>query len=147
MDIILLQAIEKLGAEGAVVRVKPGYARNFLIPRGMALAATSASVKAVEERARQQQKKQSRLMQQVEDLAKRIEALTITLKLNVGEDGQPFGSITGHALVAALKPQGITVPKAAVHLAQPIKTLGTHVVAIRVHAQRTASLTVQVVKA
>ena len=147
MEIILLKDVDKVGKEGAVVRVKPGFARNFLLPRGLALPATASNTKSVEERARQTQKKRDRARRQAETVKQTLESRSVTLTLAMGEGDKAFGSITVHDIVEALAKDGLTVEKRAVQLAEPIKTLGTFDVPVRVHPEVTATLKVLIVKA
>lgn len=147
MNVILLKPVEKVGNPGAIVRVKSGYARNFLIPRGLALPATDANRKQSEETVRQQARKVERVARQAQDLKKQVEALTLTMTLSSGEDDRPFGSVSAHDVLVGLREQGITVEKSAIELAEPIKAFGTHHVSVRLHAQVTAVLNVSVAKA
>ena len=147
MDVILLQHVEKIGNQGAVVRVKPGFARNFLIPRRLALPSTDANRRQLEETARQQARKVARAAKQAHDLKAKVEALTLTMTLSSGEGDKPFGSVSAHDVLVGLREQGITVEKSAIELAEPIKAFGTHQVSVRLHAQVTAVLHVSVAKA
>lgn len=147
MDVVLLQDVEKLGAEGAVVHVKPGFARNFLVPRGLALPATPEQLRAVEERARVRTAKVQRLLTDAQALKARMESKSLTLKLTLGEDEKAFGSVTSHDILQALKTEGIEVERHAIHLAEPIKALGIYDVPVRLQADVTATVKVWVVKA
>ncbi len=147
MDVILLQDVEKLGAEGAVVRVKPGFARNYLVPSGLAVPATPKQVKAVEVGRQQRQRKAARAQADAEVVKHRLESHSLTLKLTLGEGDKPFGSVTAHDVVEALARDGIQVEKHAVQLEQPVKALGIYEVPIRIHADVTAILKLWVVKA
>ncbi len=147
MDVILLQDVEKLGAEGAVVHVKPGFARNYLLPSGLAVPATPKQVKAVEVGRQQRQRKAARAQADAEAVKHRLESHSLTLKLTVGEGDKPFGSVTAHDVVEALARDGIQVEKHAVQLEQPVKALGIYEVPIRIHADVTATLKLWVVKA
>ena len=147
MDVILTQHVDKIGNQGAVVHVKSGFARNFLIPRGLALPATDANRKQFEETARQQARKVERAAQQAQDLKQRIEALTLTMSLSAGEGDKPFGSVSAHDVLTGLREQGITVEKSAIELSEPIKAFGTHHISVRLHAQVTAVLNLSVAKA
>ena len=146
MDIILLNDVEKLGASGAIVKVRPGYARNFLIPRGMAAPATTARVRAAAETGKQKTQRAARLKFRAEELKQQIERASITLTLTLGEDGKPFGAITNHDIAEALQRGGHDLDKHAVQLAEPIKALGTFDVTIRVHADVTATLKLRIAK-
>ena len=147
MDVVLLKDVEPLGAEGAVVHVKPGFARNYLLPRGLAVPATPQHLKAVEEITRQRAKKLERVKVEAEALKRKLESRSLTLKLTVGADDKPFGSVTTHDIVEALGRDGLSVEKHAVHLSEPIKTLGVFDVPIRLQPEVTATLKVWVVKA
>ena len=147
MDILLVKDVEKVGKEGAVVQVKPGFARNYLLPRGLAVPATAAQLKAVEARTQQTARKASQQRQQAEALKQKLQSLSLTMKLTLGEGEKPFGSVTVHDLVAALAPHGIAVEKHMLGLAEPIKALGIYEVPVRLHPDVTATLKVWVVKA
>ena len=147
MDIVLLKDVEKLGQEGAVIQVKPGFARNYLIPRGLAVPATPEQLKAIEAKQRQRLRKTERAKADAEALKGKLEGRAVTLTLSLGEGDKPFGSVTVHDVVGALQRDGMTIDKHAIGLEQPIKTLGTHALPIRLHPEVTATLTVQVVKA
>lgn len=147
MDVVLLKEVENLGTQGAVVHVKPGFARNYLLPRGLAVAATAEQIKSVEEIKRQQQRKTQRIKAEAEILKKTIEAHPLSFKLTLGSEEKAFGSVTVHDIVEALSRQGIAVEKHAVHLAQPIKTLGDFEVPIKLHPQVTVNVRLTVVKA
>jgi len=145
--VVLLKAVEPLGPEGTVVQVKPGYARNYLIPRGLAAPATPQQLKLVEAARRQRLQKEERERAQTEALKRKLEGHSLTLKLTVGTDDEPFGSITTHDLAEALAQEGLQVAKHAIHLEQPIKTLGVYEIPVRLLADVTATLKVWVVKA
>ena len=147
MDVVLLKDVEKLGSEGSVIHVKPGFARNYLLPYGLAAPATPAQLKAIEDAKRQRELKLQRIKSGAEALKRKLEGRSLTLKLNLGADDKPFGSITTHDVVEALAGDGIEVDKHAVHLEQPIKTLGIYEVPVRVHPEITATLKLWVVKA
>ena len=147
MDVVLIKSVEQLGVEGAVVRVKPGYARNFLLPRGLAVAATPAYIKTVEEITRQRARKVQQQAAEAEALKQRLEQQALSFTLNLGEDGKAFGSITLHDVMEALAHAGITLEKHVVHLPQPIKTLGVHEVTVKLHPSVAAVLKVRVTKA
>lgn len=147
MDVILVKDVEKLGKEGTTVHVKPGYARNYLLPRGLALPATPEHQRALEARTRHAAVKQERLRQQAEGLKQKLESRSLTLTLTLGEGDKPFGSVTVHDLVEHLAREGITIEKSAIQLAEPLKTLGIFEVPVRLHPEVTATLSVWVVKA
>jgi large subunit ribosomal protein L9 len=147
MDVVLLKDVEKLGAEGAVVKVKPGFARNYLLPRGLAVRASAERVQQVEAAQRRRQEQGQRARAGAEALRTQIEGRAIRLTLNVGDDGHPFGSVSVHDLIEALAREGFTVEKHQIQLEQPIKTLGVFDVAVRLHPDVTATVKVSVAKA
>ena len=147
MDVLLLKDVDKLGAEGSVVHVKPGFARNYLVPCGLAVVATAQQRRAVEAQQRQRQAKSQRLQAGAEALKQTIERRALTLTLTVGAEDKAFGSITAHDVVEALAKHGISVEKHAVQLEEPIKALGAVQIPIRLHPAVTATLKVSVVKA
>ncbi|MBI3323878.1 MAG: 50S ribosomal protein L9 [Candidatus Omnitrophica bacterium] len=147
MDVVLLKEVDRLGKEGSVVRVKPGFARNYLVPRGLAALANPTMLKAVEDRRRQLQLKQERIRKQTEQLKQRLESRSWTVKLTLGEGEQAFGSITVQTILEALANEGIALEKSAIKLEQPIKALGIYDVPVRLHPDLTATLKLWVVKA
>ena len=147
MDVILLSDVQRLGKQGAVVKVKPGFGRNFLIPHGLALLATAEHLHTVQERARQAQGKAQRQRTQAETLKQKLEAHALTLKLTLGEGGAAFGSISVHDIAEALAQEKLPVEKAMIKLEEPIKSLGIYDVPVRLHTDVTATLKVWVVKA
>ena len=146
MDVILLKPVDPLGLEGAVVKVKPGYARNYLLPQGLAVPATAQQLKAAEARQRQQQQKTERIKAQAETLKRKLEGRSLTLKLSLGEGDKPFGAITTHEVLDALTREGFELEKHAVHLEEPIKSLGVFELPVRLHPEVTAILKLWVVK-
>ena len=147
MNVILLKDVEKLGTEGATVQVKPGFARNYLIPRGLAVAATAEQLKVVEARERGRAKQLQQVKAQAQTLKQQVESRALTLTLTVGADDKPFGSVTTHDICDALTRDGLEVEKHAIRLTEPIKTLGVYDIPIRLPADVTATLKVSVVKA
>ena len=146
MDVILLKDVEKLGAEGAVLAVKPGFARNYLLPRGLAVLASPQQLKAMEALKRQRSRQAERRKAEVEALKQKLEARSLTLKLSLGEDEKPFGAVTAHDIVDALRRDGLEVEKHAVQLPQPIKALGVFDIPVRLLPDVTATVKLWVVK-
>jgi large subunit ribosomal protein L9 len=145
MELILRENVDNLGKAGELVRVKPGYARNFLLPRGLAYEATEGNKKRI---AGEQKAKQARAAQErseAEALAGRIGQASVTLTGKAGEEGKLFGSITAQDIAGALAAQGIQVDKRRIDLDQPIKTLGFHSVPVKLHSDVTAEVRVNVV--
>ena len=144
MDVILLKDVVTLGAEGSVVHVKPGFARNYLLPQGLAVAATPQRVQAAETARRRQAAEAQKAQEAAEGLKQRLESRSVRLTLNLGTDGNPFGSVTVHDLTAALAREGLAVEKHLIALEQPIKALGVFDVPVRLHPNVTATVKVVV---
>lgn len=147
MEIILLKNVERLGPEGTVVRVKPGFARNYLIPRGLATAASPEALHAMDTRKHHAERKAARQREQVEQLKRKVEGRSLTLKLSLGESDKAFGSVTAHEIAETLKQEGLPVEKHQIVLDEPIKALGIYEVPVKLHPEVTATLKLWVVKA
>jgi len=144
MKIILLENIPSLGKAGDRVQVAAGYARNFLIPRKMALEATPANLQHLERQKDTFFKKAGKEKEEAADLATRIEGLSCTLARSAGEQEKLFGSVTSMDLQEFLASQGIQIDRRKIVLPHPIKTLGNFTVPIKLHADVTAQLKVQI---
>lgn len=147
VDVILLKDVEHLGAEGTLVRVTLGFARNYLVPGGLAVPASPERLKAIEAAKQQRLKQAQRLQAEAERVKRQLEGRSITLKLTVGEDDQPFGSVTTHDVAEALARDGVPVEKHAIQLEHPLKTLGIYDIPVRLHPSVTATVKLWVVKA
>ena len=146
MEVILREDIEKLGARGQVVKVAPGYARNFLLPKRLAVAATESNKKIVEQERQAHLRKEAKQKGEAADLAKLIGVLTVTIARKAGENDQLFGSVTAGDISDALAAQHYSVERRKVQLDDPLKTLGEHKVSVRLHRDVTAEVTVNVVR-
>lgn len=144
IEVILREDIKTLGRAGEMVRVKPGYARNYLLPRGLAYEATEGNKKriAAETRARASRDQAERA--EAERFASTLGELTLPLSGKAGEEGKLFGSITSQDIADALALAGHQVDKRRIELAHPIKTVGEHVVTVRLHPEVHADLRVSV---
>lgn len=147
MKVILKENMENLGHIGDIVKVAPGYARNYLLPRGLALEATSRNAKALDHAKRQMEYKKNKVLEVAKQFAARIEGIALVLPHQAGEEGKLFGSVTNMELAEQLKAQGIEVDRKKIALAEPIKQLGEYTVAVKVHPEVTAKLKVNVTKA
>jgi large subunit ribosomal protein L9 len=142
---ILTEKVEHLGAEADVVKVKSGYARNFLIPQGKALEVTPATMKRLNLLKAKRAEREARELNESEDLARRINKLKITLELETGEQGKAFGSITAADIAARLKSElGKDIDRHRIQLDGPIKESGAHEVPIKLHADVVAKLNLTV---
>ncbi|HYA18523.1 MAG TPA: 50S ribosomal protein L9 [Bryobacteraceae bacterium] len=146
MEVILREDVDKLGSRGEVVKVAPGYARNFLLPKRLAVAATDANRKIVEQEKQAHLRKEAKLAGEAQDLAKLLGAVTLTIARKAGENDQLFGSVTAADISDALAAQKYNVERRKIHLEEPIRTLGEHKVSIRLHRDVTAEVTVNVTR-
>jgi large subunit ribosomal protein L9 len=144
MEVILREDIDKLGARGAVVKVAAGYARNFLLPKRLAVAATDSNRKIVEQERQSHLRKEVKLAGEAKDLAKLIGMLTVNIARKAGENDQLFGSVTANDVADALALQNYTIDRRKIQLDEPIRTLGEHKVSIRLHREVLAEVTVNV---
>lgn len=146
-EVILIEKIDHLGAEADVVKVKRGYARNFLVPNRKALEVTPATLKRLNMLKTKRAEREARELNEAEELARRIQKLRITMELETGETGKAFGSITAADIAERLKKElgGKTeIDRHRIHLDKPIKESGDHDVPIKLYADVTAKLTVHV---
>jgi len=146
MEVILREEIEKLGHRGSVVKVAPGYARNFLLPKRLAVLATEANKKIVEQEQQAHLRKEAKLASDAQELAKMMANVVVTIAQKAGENDHLFGSVTSGDIAAALEKQGYNIERRKVHLDEPIKTLGEFKVQVRLHREVTLELPVNVVK-
>lgn len=147
MRIILLQDYEGLGKSGDQIEVKDGYARNFLFPKGIALKADKNSIKRFQEMARLKEMKQNRALKQSRELAEKLQALSLTVPVQVGEEDRVFGSVTSIEIAQQLKDKGYDIDKRQIILAEPIKALGIFDIPIKLHPEITATVKLWVIKA
>ena len=146
MKVILLDDVAKVGRRGEVRDVSDGYARNFLLPKKLALTATPGNLKGLDHIKRQQEAKAGRIKSDAETVRDRIEALVYEERRQASEEGKLFGSVTAQDVVEFLERSQIRVERRRVHLDEPIKTLGESAVTIRVHQEVTAQLRVNVIR-
>jgi len=146
MKVILKADVERLGKVGEVVTVAPGYARNYLMPRRMALEATEQNLAGIEIEKKRYAKIQARAAGEARALAERLAALSLTIRQSAGESDRLFGTVTTMDIAAALEKEGIAVDRRQITIEEPIKTLGIYTVPVKLHAEVTASLKVWVVK-
>jgi large subunit ribosomal protein L9 len=147
MKVILKENVEHLGHIGDVVKVAPGYARNFLLPKGFAVEATEKNAKALEHMKKHLEYKKNKVLEAARQLAAKIESLTISLAHNAGADDKLFGSVTNMELAEQLKVQGVEVDRKKIALAEPIKQLGDFTAVVKLHPEVSATLKISVTKA
>ena len=146
MEIILRQAVENLGHTGDIVKVSPGYARNYLIPRGLAYEATTGNKKRLEQERARLEAAENERRGAAQGLATQLENVSITFSARVGEEGKLFGSVTSADIVQQLEAQGIHIEKRQIDLHEPIRSLGVYRVPVRLHADVKPEIKVWVIK-
>ena len=144
MDVILTENVKGLGSIGEVVKVKPGYGRNYLVPQGLAVVASDRNLSELEHHKRQLSRKAEKLSQEAADVKARIEAVTCNFVHKASEEGKLFGSVTSMEIAEALAAQGIEIDRRKILLEQPIKNLGEHDIDIRLNAGVNATVKVVV---
>jgi large subunit ribosomal protein L9 len=146
MKVILRKEHDKLGPVGSVVDVKAGFARNFLIPQGIAYPASAGSVRALEEEKKQASRRVSKEAKASEHLAAELEKLSITIQVKVGEDEKLFGAVTSQMVADMLKEKGFEIDKRIIDLEEPIKALGIYTVDVKLPHNVTGKVKVWVVR-
>ena len=146
MEVILREHVDNLGKRGELVKVADGYARNYLLPRKLALPATQGNRKHVERERRIVEAREAQEKGQAESIAARLAAVDITIARRVGETDQLYGSVTASDIAELLKTQGFEVDRRKLILPEPIKAIGDHDVPLKLHREVTVSLKVHVVK-
>lgn len=144
MEVILRDDIEKLGNRGDVVKVAPGYARNFLIPKKLAVMATDSNKKIVEQERQAHLKRDAKLESEAQDLGRMLQGVSITITQRAGEEGQLFGSVTSNDIANSLERQGYNIERRKIQLEAPIKHTGEFKVPVRLHKNVTVELPVTV---
>jgi large subunit ribosomal protein L9 len=133
MEVILREDVEKVGSRGALVKVADGYARNFLLPKRLAVPATESNKKIVEQERDAYLRREAKDKSESEDLAKLLTGLTLTFRQKVGENNHLFGSVTAKDIADALEAQKFHLERRKVQLEEPIRTVGEHEVTVRLH--------------
>jgi large subunit ribosomal protein L9 len=146
MKVILLETIDKLGKAGEIITVKEGFARNYLIPKNKARVATTGNMKMLESIKKKEALEENKRLDAAKALAGKIEALSLSISAQAGEEEKLFGSVSNDTIADALKEEGIDIDKKDITLDEPIKKLGSYQVTVKVHPQVKANLRVWVVK-
>jgi large subunit ribosomal protein L9 len=147
MEVILKEDIPNVGKMGEVVRVRDGYARNYLLPRGLVLVANKKNMKTYEHQKRVVDSQKDRVKSQANTLSEKLAQVSVVIRARAGEEGRLFGSVTNMDIEKALKAQGLEVERRKIHLAEPIKNLGDYEVSVRLTADVQANVKVSVVAA
>ncbi|MBV9295479.1 MAG: 50S ribosomal protein L9 [Acidobacteriaceae bacterium] len=133
MEVILREDVDKVGARGSVVKVADGYARNFLLPKRLAVPASEANKKIVEQEREAYLRREAKIKSESEDLSKLMTNVTVTFHQKVGENNQLFGSVTAKDIADALEAQKFHIERRKIQLDEPIRTIGEHQVTLRLH--------------
>ncbi len=144
MEVILREDVLHLGTMGDIVKVRPGYARNYLLPRGLASVADKRNLRVLDHEKRMVEEKRKRALSAADQLAKRLSSTPLTIQARAGDEGKLFGSVTNIDIEHALSDAGFAVERRRIRLDEPIKTLGTHLVSIALGAGVQATVTVTV---
>jgi large subunit ribosomal protein L9 len=146
MEVILRQSVDNLGHPGDIVKVSPGFARNYLLPRGLAYEATAGNKKRIAHEKERLEAAEGSRRSSAQELAGRLEQVSLTFSARVGEEGKLFGSVTTADIAHQLEAQGFHVEKRMIDLHEPIKALGVYKVPVRLHADVKPEIKVWVVK-
>ena len=145
MEVILKEDIANLGKIGEVVRVRDGYARNYLLPRGLVLLANKKNIKTFEHQKKLVADQKQKTMRRAQAVADELAGVSLTIRMRTGEEGKLFGSVTNIQIEKALKAKGLNVDRRKIHLDEPIKTLGDYEIPIRLSADLAVPLRLSVV--
>lgn len=146
MKVILKQDIPDLGKAGKIIEVKSGYARNYLMPRNLVIMATKANVRAIEEIEKQNKTRERKLRNEAEKLKAKMEQMSLTIEVLVGEEDKIFGSVTAQNVAEMLEAEGILVDKRNINLEDPIKSLGVYTIPVKIEKDIVANVKVWVIR-
>ena len=146
MEVILRHAVENLGKPGDVVKVKNGYARNYLLPHNLAYEATPGNLKRIQQERARLEAAEGQRRDAAQEIATKLEQVSLTFSARVGEEGKLFGSVTGADIAQQLEQQGFHIEKRQIDLHEPIKSLGVYRVPVRLHADVKPEVRVWVIK-
>jgi large subunit ribosomal protein L9 len=146
MKVILKEDVKTIGNMGEIVDVADGFARNYLVPKGLAAEANVKNIRSMEHEKKIIQEKSKKIKASAQSLSEQIANMTITMKAKAGEEGKLFGSVTSMDIAEQLKNEGLEIDKKKIYLDEPIKRLGTYAVNVKLHSDVSAQLTIQVVE-
>jgi large subunit ribosomal protein L9 len=146
MEVILREDVEKLGQRGQTVKVAPGFARNFLLPKRLAVAATASNKKIVDQEREAHLRREAKLASDARDLGALLASVSVTIAQKAGDNDQLFGSVTAKDIAEALEKQNFSIDRRKVMLEEPIRTLGEYKVTLRLHREVPVEIAVHVVK-
>ena len=145
MDIILIQDVKSLGKKGEIVKVSDGYARNFILPKKLGLEANAKNLNDLKLQKAAQAKLEKEQLEAAQELGKKIDGSSVTIRIKTGENGRVFGSVSVKEIAEAMREQlGLTIDKKKISLANPIRNEGTFSASVKLHPQVTSELTVKV---
>ncbi|CRZ35384.1 LSU ribosomal protein L9P [Herbinix hemicellulosilytica] len=145
MEVILMEDVKNLGKKGDIVKVSDGYARNFLLPKKLGVEATKQNLHQLKLQKEAEERRQQEIYEEAKELGKKLEAVTVNVKIKAGEGGRAFGSVSTKEIVAALQEQAnIQLDKKKIQLNDPIKNAGIYKVAVKLHPKVSVELTVKV---
>ena len=144
MNVILNKSVDKLGNEGEIVTVKDGYARNYLIPRGLARNATKANIITIQKEIKNREILEAKNRENLESLNKQLNKLSLKFELKAGEDEKLFGSVTSQMIVDAIGKKGFTVDKKEIEIPEPIKSIGKFVIFVKLGPELEAKIKIKV---
>ena len=144
MELILREDIEKLGSRGEVIKVAPGYARNFLLPKKLAVVANASNKKIVDQEREAHLRRDAKLQSEATDLGRLLSSVTITITQKAGEEGHLFGSVNSKDIAEALEKQNFTIDRRKIQLDDPIKQVGEYKIPVKLHKDVTTEITVNV---
>ena len=148
MQIVLLEDVKSLGKKGEIVKVNEGYGRNFILPKKLGVEATAKNLNDLKLKKANEEKVAAKLLEEARELGAKLEKASVTLSIKAGENGKAFGSVSSKEISKAVQEQlGLDIDKKKLVLADPIKTLGTHEVPVKLHRDVTAKLSVKVTEA
>ncbi len=146
MKIVLKDDVKNLGKMGQIIDVADGYARNYLVPRGLAIEANTKNIKALEHEKRIIEKKAKKIKNSEQELSNKISARTFTIKAKAGDEGKLFGSVTTMDIAELLQKEGIEIDKKKISLDEPIKRLGSYSVNVKIHPEISTQFKVEVIQ-
>ena len=146
MKVVLKDDVKNVGKMGQIADVADGFARNYLLPRGLAIEANTKNLKSMEHEKRIIQEKAKKIRNSALDLSQKISAMTLVIKAKAGEEGKLFGAVTTMDIAEQMKNEGVEIDKKRIFLDEPIKRLGTYSVSVKVHPEVSTQLNVQVVE-
>ena len=146
MKVVLKDDVKNVGKMGQIADVADGFARNYLLPRGLAIEANTKNLKSMEHEKRIIQEKAKKIRNSALDLSQKISAMTLVIKAKAGEEGKLFGAVTTMDIAEQMKNEGVEIDKKRIFLDEPIKRLGTYSVSVKVHPEVSTQLSVQVVE-